>query len=54
VIGAHGWGRLKRLFLGSVSSGVLQNAPCPVLVVRDPHAGEAHAAAQSDERLETA
>jgi nucleotide-binding universal stress UspA family protein len=54
VIGAHGWSRLKRLFLGSVSSGVLQNAPCPVLVVRDPQAGEAHEATQSAERLETA
>jgi nucleotide-binding universal stress UspA family protein len=40
VIGAHGWGRLKRLFFGSVSSGVLQHARCPVLVVRDSSAAE--------------
>jgi nucleotide-binding universal stress UspA family protein len=38
VIGAHGWGRLKRLFLGSVSSAVLQHARQPVLVVRDVRA----------------
>lgn len=35
VVGAHGWGALKRLFAGSVSTGVVHHAPCPVLVVRD-------------------
>jgi nucleotide-binding universal stress UspA family protein len=34
VLGAHGWGPVKRLVYGSVSSSVLQEAPCPVLVVR--------------------
>ena len=34
VLGAHGWGTVKRLVFGSVSSGVLHHAPCPVLVVR--------------------
>jgi nucleotide-binding universal stress UspA family protein len=34
VIGAHGWGRVRRLLHGSVSSAVLHDAPCPVLVVR--------------------
>ncbi len=34
VLGAHGWGPLKRLLLGSVSNGVLHAAPCPVLVAR--------------------
>jgi nucleotide-binding universal stress UspA family protein len=34
VLGAHGWGPLKRFVFGSVSSGVLRHAPCPVLVVR--------------------
>jgi len=34
VIGAHGWGPLRRLVYGSVSTGVLHEAPCPVLVVR--------------------
>ncbi len=32
VIGAHGWGAIKRLVFGSVSQGVLHEAPCPVLV----------------------
>lgn len=35
VLGAHGWGALQRIVFGSVSTGVLQHAPCPVLVVRD-------------------
>jgi nucleotide-binding universal stress UspA family protein len=34
VLGAHGWGALKRLVFGSVSTGVLHDAPCGVLVVR--------------------
>ncbi len=34
VIGAHGWGALRRLVFGSVSLGVLHDAQCPVLVAR--------------------
>jgi nucleotide-binding universal stress UspA family protein len=34
VIGAHGWGRLGRIVHGSVSTAVLHDAPCPVLVVQ--------------------
>jgi len=34
VLGAHGWGPLKRLVFGSVSTRVLHEAPCAVLVVR--------------------
>lgn len=34
VLGAHGWGALKRLVFGSVSTGVLHHAPCGVLVFR--------------------
>ena len=34
VIGTHGRTGLSRLVLGSVTEGVLRNAPCPVLCVR--------------------
>jgi nucleotide-binding universal stress UspA family protein len=34
VIGSHGWGSVRRLIFGSVSTAVLHHAPCPVLVVR--------------------
>ena len=34
VIGSHGWGVIKRALFGSVSTGVLHHAQCPVLVVR--------------------
>jgi len=40
VIGAHGWGPLKRLVFGSVSTRVLHEAPCEVLVVRGVRAAE--------------
>jgi nucleotide-binding universal stress UspA family protein len=37
VLGSHGWGAVKRTLFGSVSTGVLHHATCPVLVVRrDP------------------
>jgi nucleotide-binding universal stress UspA family protein len=34
VIGSHGRGTVKRAIFGSVSTGVLHHARCPVLVVR--------------------
>jgi nucleotide-binding universal stress UspA family protein len=34
VLGSHGWGVMKRALFGSVSTGVLHHATCPVLVVR--------------------
>jgi nucleotide-binding universal stress UspA family protein len=34
VVGSRGLSRGRRLLLGSVSSGLVSNAPCPVLVVR--------------------
>jgi hypothetical protein len=40
VIGAHGWGAIRRLAFGSVSLAVLTNAPCPVLVARGVAEGE--------------
>lgn len=35
VMGAHGWSAFKRLLFGSVSTRVLHEAPCPVLIVPD-------------------
>ena len=34
VVGSHGWGAARRLLSGSVSTGLVHTAPCPVLVVR--------------------
>jgi nucleotide-binding universal stress UspA family protein len=34
VVGSHGWGAARRVFSGSVSTGLVHSAPCPVLVVR--------------------
>ncbi|TCK73566.1 universal stress protein [Acidipila rosea] len=36
VIGTHGRGTVGNLLLGSVAQGVLQNAHCPVMVIRAP------------------
>ena len=38
VVGSRGLSRGSRLLLGSVSSGLVQSAHCPVLVVRPPRA----------------
>jgi nucleotide-binding universal stress UspA family protein len=40
VVGAHGWGPIRRLVFGSVSLGILHDAPCPVLVARPVESGE--------------
>jgi len=34
VVGSHGWGAARRLLSGSISTGLVHSAPCPVLVVR--------------------
>lgn len=47
VVGAHGWGAVKRFVFGSVSMGVLHHAPCPVLVVRAGEAADEAAAADA-------
>jgi nucleotide-binding universal stress UspA family protein len=33
VLGSHGWGPMKRMLFGSVSTGVLHHAAVPVLIV---------------------
>jgi nucleotide-binding universal stress UspA family protein len=45
VVGSHGWGTGRRLVFGSISSGILDAAPCPVLVARDTDARSKRTAA---------
>jgi nucleotide-binding universal stress UspA family protein len=37
VLGSHGYGRVRRVLLGSVASAVVAEAPCSVQVVRAKH-----------------
>jgi nucleotide-binding universal stress UspA family protein len=37
VLGSHGYGRVRRVVLGSVAAAVVAIAPCSVLVVRAKH-----------------
>jgi nucleotide-binding universal stress UspA family protein len=37
VLGSHGYGRVRRVLLGSVAAAVVANAPCSVQVVRAKH-----------------
>jgi nucleotide-binding universal stress UspA family protein len=45
VVGSHGWGAARRFFSGSVSTGLVHSAPCPVLVVRSLQQAHEHAKA---------
>lgn len=36
VMGTHGRGAVERMWVGSVTEGVLQRAQCPVVSVREP------------------
>jgi nucleotide-binding universal stress UspA family protein len=44
VVGSHGWGTARRFLSGSVSTGLVHSAPCPVLVVRASGTAEQQAA----------
>ncbi|MGW8267949.1 MAG: universal stress protein [Longimicrobiales bacterium] len=39
VMTTHGWGPLRRAWLGSVADGLLRRTPCPILAIR-PRDGE--------------
>jgi nucleotide-binding universal stress UspA family protein len=41
VMATHGWKGWRHLVFGSVAERVLREAPCPVLVVREPLPGKA-------------
>ena len=45
VVGSHGWGAARRFLSGSVSTGPVHSAPCPVLVVRASESAQQRAAA---------
>jgi nucleotide-binding universal stress UspA family protein len=45
VVGSHGWGATRRFLSGSVSTGLVHSAPCPVLVVRGASQSQQHAVA---------
>uniref|UniRef100_A0A2P2NSF4 UspA domain-containing protein n=1 Tax=Rhizophora mucronata TaxID=61149 RepID=A0A2P2NSF4_RHIMU len=36
VMGSHGYGPIRRTFLGSVSNHCAQHVKCPVLIVKRP------------------
>ncbi|MBN9622101.1 MAG: universal stress protein, partial [Actinobacteria bacterium] len=50
MVGSRSYGPLARTLLGSVSSALIHEAPCPVLVVPRPH----HVAKQPVERADPA
>jgi nucleotide-binding universal stress UspA family protein len=37
VMGSHGRTGISRLLMGSVAEGVARRAPCPVMIVKQPH-----------------
>jgi nucleotide-binding universal stress UspA family protein len=52
VMASHGRSGLTRLIIGSIAEGVMRQAPCPVLIVKQPseaHERETHPQTSSDE-----
>jgi nucleotide-binding universal stress UspA family protein len=50
VLGSHGWGAVRRMIFGSVSTAVLHHADRPVLVVPAVAASPGHVAEEQRER----
>jgi nucleotide-binding universal stress UspA family protein len=48
VLGSHGYGAFRRLFLGSVSLAVATHAACSVEIVRVPASSDAEAASPAN------
>jgi nucleotide-binding universal stress UspA family protein len=48
VVGSHGWSAVRRFLFGSVSTGVLHHASCPVLVVRGTDAAAPESRVHAD------
>lgn len=48
MVGSRSYGPIARTLLGSVSSGLIHAAPCPVLVVPRPHHAAKNPAEQSE------
>jgi nucleotide-binding universal stress UspA family protein len=51
VLGSHGWGAMKRMLFGSVSTGVLHHVSVPVLVVPAPAAHTTRKAEKAREKV---
>lgn len=51
VLGSHGWGAMKRMLFGSVSTGVLHHTSVPVLVVPAPIADGTKKAEETREEV---
>jgi nucleotide-binding universal stress UspA family protein len=52
VLGSHGWGPMKRMLFGSVSTGVLHHSTFPVLVVPCPVREQEAKNGSVDEKIE--
>lgn len=48
IVGSHGRRGISQLIMGSISSAIVQNAPCTITVVRLPQEDEQRKARQQD------